>query len=49
MKKLIIAAVTITSFAFAYAETSDKKTFSYDYVQGYYSSGSLETLLVSQG
>ena len=44
MKKLIIAAVTITSFTFAYAETSDKKTFSYDYVQGYYSSASLKTI-----
>jgi len=43
MKKLIIAAVTITSFTFAYAESSDKKTFSYDYVQGYYRSGSLKT------
>ena len=43
MKRLIIAIVGITSFAFANAESADKKTFSYDYVQGFYSSGSANT------
>jgi len=43
MKKFIIATITITSFAFAHAEATDKKVFSYDYVQGLYSSGSVNT------
>ena len=43
MKRLIITIVGITSFAFANAESADKKTFSYDYVQGFYSSGSVQT------